>query len=225
VQTGLAVQILATADHELALWAQGQGVPVTTAEPRVIDAICDTRTPQGVVAECRLPTVELAELLTGSGPVVVCEGLADPGNLGSIIRTAEAVGAAGVVTTHGSVDPWNPKAVRAAAGSSFRVPVVAGQQAGELIERLRAAGRVSIALTAQSETDAMGQIRELIREGHRVESIAWVVGSEAHGIAPEIAALADRRASVPMRAPVESLNAAVAISVCLYAAAWAEVPR
>jgi len=225
VEAGWVVEVLATPESQIGAWAADRGVPVTVAEPKVIEAICDTRTPQGVVAECRLPATELQEILDRSGPVVVCEQLADPGNLGTIIRTAEAVGAAGVITTAGSVDPWNPKTVRAAAGSSFRVSIAADQDAGAALEQIHASGRTSIALTADAAQEVMACIRELAVAGTPADSLAWIVGSEAHGIGTETAASAHTRARLPMRAPVESLNAAIALSVCLYAAAWAEVPR
>lgn len=225
VEAGWVVEVLATEESQVVAWAADRGVPITAAEPKVIEAICDTRTPQGVVAECRLPATELPDILDRSGPVVVCEQLADPGNLGTIIRTAEAVGAAGVVTTAGSVDPWNPKTVRAAAGSSFRVPIAADQDPATALERIHASGRTSIALTAEASQDVMACVRELAVAGTSADSLAWIVGSEAHGISAELAEQADTQAKLPMRAPVESLNAAVALSVCLYAAAWAEVPR
>ena len=225
VEAGWVVEVLATAESQTGAWAADQGVRVTPADAKVIEAICDTRTPQGVVAECRLPATELRDALERSGPVVVCEQLADPGNLGTIIRTAEAVGAAGVITTTGSVDPWNPKTVRAAAGSSFRVPIAADQDSASALEQIQATGRTSIALTADAAQEVMACIRELAVAGKPADSLAWIVGSEAHGISGDLAHKADLRARLPMRAPVESLNAAIALSVCLYAAAWAEVPR
>ena len=225
IEAGWALEVLAAADSETGAWAVAQGVRVTPAQPKVIEAICDTRAPQGVVAECRLPASDLASLLAASGPLVVCEQLADPGNLGTIIRTAEAVGAAGVITTTGSVDPWNPKTVRAAAGSSFRVPIAADQDPASALEQVHATGRTSIALTADAAQEVMACIRELAVAGKPADSLAWIVGSEAHGISGDLAHKADLRARLPMRAPVESLNAAIALSVCLYAAAWAEVPR
>lgn len=225
VEAGWALEVLATAISEVGTWAAAQGVRVTTAEPKVIEAVCGTRTPQGVVAECRLPDNDLAAVVSAPGPLVVCEQLADPGNLGTIIRTAEAVGAAGVITTSGSVDPWNTKAVRAAAGSSFRVPIAADQDGATALQRIRGSGRTSIALTADAPWEVASCIQELAVSGTPADSLAWLVGSEAHGISNEIAQQADTRARLPMRAPVESLNAAVALSVCLYAAAWAKVPR
>jgi TrmH family RNA methyltransferase len=225
VDAGAAVEIYTTLDHEVGRWLQDREVRVTTAEQRVIEAICDTRSSQGVVAVCRLPEPDLPALLSRPGPVVLVERLSDPGNLGTIIRTAEAVGAAGVITTPGSVDPWNPKTVRAAAGSSFRLPVVADQDGLAVLELLAKGERTSVALTAEATREARQLIGEWLGSGAQADSIAWIVGSEAHGISNELAQTADLRARLPMRAPVESLNAAIALSVCLYAAAWVQVPK
>jgi len=225
VQAGWAKLVLVSIDHELTDWVRSHGVPVTPATPRVVDAACDTSSSQGIVAECAIPPSDLGALLAGDGPVVVCDTIADPGNLGTIIRTAEAVGAAGVITTAGSVDPWNPKAVRAGAGSSFRVPIAADRPIEAILAACTEAGRWSIALAGDATDEVLPAIVRARAAGHPPQELAWVVGSEAHGVCAQMRAGVDASARLPMAPTVESLNAAIALSVCLYTAAWIEVPR
>lgn len=219
---GDVVQVLAVPDHPLVPVAQAAGVRIVPALARVVDAASDTRSSQGVLAECRIPAVSLADVVAGSGPVVIADRIADPGNLGTIVRTAEAVGAAGVITTPGSVDPWNPKSVRASTGSIMRLPVAPGGDGQELVARVQEAGRIVVALTGSSPLDVFAL---LDREQRVPSQWAWLVGSEAHGVAEELAAAADHRAALPMAPAVESLNAAIAVAVCLYGAQQAEVAR
>ena len=221
LDAGWVREVLAEPGHPLAVRARNAGVPVHDAEGRVITAICDTKTAQGIVAECDLPNVTVEQALSGAGPIVVCDRLADPGNLGTIIRTAEAVGASGVLTTHGSVDTWNPKVVRASAGSIFRIPVVQLASAVEAMQRTRQAGWMTVALSAQAPVTVFDVVADRTRAGGGHTRIAWMVGSEAHGIDAQAATAADVRARIPMSPTVESLNAAIAVAICLYAAVGA----
>lgn len=203
-------------NHALMRSAAAAGIDVHEADERVLAAICDAKTPQGIVAECAIPDTDIDSVLSAPGPVVICDRLADPGNLGTIIRTAEAVGAAGVLTSYGSVDAWNPKVVRASAGSIFRLPVVSLPSAGEAVAAVQAAGWHAIALTADASQSVFCAVDDLRESSGAGKRLAWLVGSEAHGISPEAIARADRRASIPMRASVESLNAAISVAICLY---------
>jgi TrmH family RNA methyltransferase len=225
IEAGWATSVLAAVDHGLTGWVREHGVRLVPATPRVVEAACDTASSQGIVAECTIPASDLGALLAGDGPVVVCDTIADPGNLGTIIRTAEAVGAAGVITTNGSVDPWNPKAVRASAGSSFRVPIAADRPVEAILASCAEADRWSIALAGDATDEVPPAIERARAHGHPPQELAWVVGSEAHGVCAQLRAGVDATARLPMAPTVESLNAAIALSVCLYAAAWAEVPR
>ena len=218
IDAGWVREIVATPDHLLARRAASSGIEVHEADERVLAAICDAQSTQGVVAECRIPERSVDELTSGHGPIVICDRLADPGNLGTIIRTAEAVGARGVVTTHGSVDAWNPKVVRASAGSIFRLPVVSVPTSSEAVLQVKAAGWRTIALTADAPDSVFSVIDELRVSGHTASKLAWLVGSEAHGVFPEALEVADQLASIPMRASVESLNAAISVAICLYVA-------
>jgi TrmH family RNA methyltransferase len=161
-----------------------------------------------------MPTWTWANVLdTGKGAtplIVVLVGIQDPGNLGTIIRSAEAFGAAGVVCLPGTVNAWNPKAVRASAGSVFRLPVLsAGEE--KTLEQLRSAGVRVLATTAQGSQPA--DLVDLARP------VALVIGNEGNGIPVDLAAQADGAITIPCPGPVESLNAAVAASVLLYEAA------
>lgn len=215
---GQVIEVLCVPDHPLIADAADAGVPVVLAVPRVVDAAADTRTSQGVVAECRIPEFSAHEILGRPGPVVIADRLGDPGNLGTIVRTAEAVSAAGVILTPGSVDPWNPKAVRASAGSMMRVPIASSADATAFLGVAQETGRPVIALAGGGATDVFELLGDLSRDSFSATSLAWIVGSEAHGIGEELLARADHTARIPMAASVESLNAAIATAVCLYAA-------
>jgi len=141
--------------------------------------------------------------------IVVLAGIQDPGNLGTILRSAEAFGATGVICLTGTVSRWNPKAMRASAGSVFRLPTLASS-AAKCFLHLREANIRTLA-TLPQDADPLGEID--LRQ-----PIALVIGAEGSGLAPEIAAQCDARITIPCPGPVESLNAAVAASVLLYEA-------
>lgn len=220
LEAGSVLRVIATVEHGMTDAVLTKGVELIPAEPRVIEAICDTRSSQGIVAECELPPSDLAAVVAVAGPVVVCDGIADPGNLGTILRTAEAVGAAGVITTAGSVDPWNPKAVRAAAGSTFRVPIAADRPAPAISTALTESGRFAIGLSGAADRTVAEAIAAATASGHDATRLAWWVGSEAHGLSAEGRDSSDMLARLPMQPTVESLNAAISVAVCLYAASW-----
>ncbi len=180
----------------------------------LLDAALTTETPQPVAALAETPDWTWADVL---GPrqnraalIVVLAGLQDPGNPGAILRSAEAFGATGVVSLPGTVSAWNPKAVRASAGSVFRVPLIAAGER-DCLEHLHEAGVRILAATA----------RDAAAPGDRLEMtdpVAVIIGNEGNGVADGLAAKADARITIPCPGPVESLNAAVAASVLLYEA-------
>ncbi len=147
--------------------------------------------------------------------ILVLAGLQDPGNLGTILRSAEAFGATGIVALPGTVSPWNPKLVRASAGSVFRVPLVAAS-ADDCFERLRSAG-IKLWTTA-------AQGAEPAHQANLAAPAALLIGNEGNGVPPELAARAQGSLTVPCPGPVESLNAAVAASVLLYEASLQRTP-
>jgi TrmH family RNA methyltransferase len=193
--------------------ARDAGVAVRPVAAGVLDTVTDTVTPQGVVAVAERRTAPV-DRLVGEGAVLVLAGVADPGNAGTLVRAAEAAGAMGVVFCDGAVDPFGPKVVRAAAGSLLRLPVVevaAGASTIAALVALRSGGRRLVATQA--------------RDGRDPESVdlaapvALVIGSEAHGLSPEVATLVDVAVTIPMAGAIESLNAAVAGALVLFEAA------
>jgi TrmH family RNA methyltransferase len=179
----------------------------------------DTVTPQGIVAVCRqLHHTDLSAVLDGSPRLVaVLAGIADPGNAGTVLRTADAAGASAVVFTEGSVDPYNGKCVRASAGSLFHVDIVRGGSPEDTVRALRGAGLTVLAADAHGTAD----LDELADGQDLRASTAWLFGSEAHGLPGQVAALADARVRVALHGLAESLNLAAAAAVCLYASARA----
>ena len=177
----------------------------------MLDSVLTTENPQSVAALVETPDWTWAHLFgphhTSAALIVVLAGIQDPGNLGTIVRSAEAFGASGIVTLPGTVSPWNPKAVRASAGSVFRLPLMASTEQ-EMLEELREAG-VRIITTAMRRAQPADQADLTI-------PVAIIIGNEGNGVAPNLASKADARITIPCPGPVESLNAAVATSVLLY---------
>lgn len=194
-------------------------VPVFTATDEVVAAISQTVTPQGVVALCRFVDVPLeAALADRPALVAVLAHVRDPGNAGTVLRAADAAGAEAVVLTDASVDPYNPKAVRASVGSVFHVPVVTGARIEDTVVALRAVGMRILAADGAGEADLDD---ELDTDG-LTGPTAWIFGNEAWGLPEEIRALADAVVRVPIHGRAESLNLATAAAVCLYASARAQ---
>jgi TrmH family RNA methyltransferase len=172
----------------------------------------ETRSPRGIAALIDQPTYRLNAVLDEPSPLLlVAAGLQDPGNLGTLIRSAEAFGAAGVLTTPGTVSPWNQKALRASVGSIFRIPVVPVTK--EDLSEIQTRG---VRLLAAVGADGNGVIPA--QEIDLTRSSAIIIGNEGSGLAPEWLAMAIARITIPCPGPVESLNAAVAGSLLLYEA-------
>jgi TrmH family RNA methyltransferase len=186
--------------------AGNAGVEVVYLSTALLSRLSDTPSPQGVIAEASLPEQTRPDLL-GSRAVVL-DGVQDPGNVGTIIRTVDAAGCTGVLMTETCADPYSMKAVRASMGSVFRVPVCVSQSASEVAGVWKTNGTRVIMADSHGMNYASVSINE---------PWALIIGSEGRGVSPELAALADETISIPMRAPVESLNAAVAASILIYA--------
>lgn len=200
-----------TAGSDLPRRAREAGADVVTVSDRVLAALSDTITPQGVVGVAALPPVDLEGVLAGAQLIVVCWQIRDPGNLGTVLRSADAAGADAVVCTGGSVDPRNPKAVRASAGSLFHVPVLVDAAPEAVIEGCRAHGLQIVA------ADGGGAILHTDVDFHR--STAILLGNEAHGLPPSALSEADVVTRVPIHGRAESLNLAAAATVLVYEAA------
>lgn len=195
------------------------GAPIRTVTEPVLARLADTRTPQGVVAVAEIPATSLDTVLAGAPRLLaVLAEVGDPGNLGTVARTADAAGVDAVVLTAGSADPWSGKAIRASAGSLFAVPVVDGADPVDVTTRLRDAGLAVLVTAADGEAD----LDDLIDAGALRRPTAWVFGNEARGVPAAVAALADHRVRIPMAGRAESLNLAAAAAICLYASARAQ---
>jgi TrmH family RNA methyltransferase len=185
-------------------------VKVLTVAADAFDHACATDSPQGIAALVKAPEWTLESLLAVDSPrLVILAGLQDPGNVGTIIRSAEAFAASGVLLTPGSVSPWNQKALRASAGSSFRLPVISLAK----ISPLRGLAERRIPMYA-----CVADAGASIFESDLRSSIALVIGNEGAGISGEILTLCDGNLRVPCPGHVESLNAAIAASIVLYEA-------
>lgn len=198
--------------------AEASGARVSLVTAPVMAAMAQTQTPQGLLAVCALlPEGDLDALMAGDGVVVVLEAIADPGNVGTVIRTADAVGAAGVVLTPDTADVHSDKVVRSTAGSLFHLPVLRGRVIEEVAAAAHAHGRAVAVLGGEYATDLFTAIDDGSVSGRTV----WVVGNEAHGASPEARSAADLTVRIPMSGRAESLNAAVAAAAVLYVSAYA----
>lgn len=185
--------------------------------PKAMDSITDTEAPQGVVAICAMPGRTLDEVLDADPRLVaVCVGISDPGNLGTVIRTAHAAGADAVLVTSGSVDVYNAKVLRATVGSLFHVPVVQGLSTDEIADALGARGLHSFGLAGEVAFGLFDIDDELLRD-----PTAWWIGSEAHGLPDDLRSRVEF-VSIPMPGGAESLNAGVAAAIALYASVRAQ---
>jgi TrmH family RNA methyltransferase len=214
---GVAAAIAAGICEEI--WATKSGarllsaIPDVTMSERVSGVVSETETPRGVLAICRQPRIELEELCSRPGPLVWADGVSDPGNLGTIIRTVWALGAAGVVTSNHSVDAFNSKVVRASAGAICTVPVVPDAPIPDVVSALDASARAIVVLAGEANGDVFAMLRDSVID----QRACWVVGSESHGVCADIRARARRQVCLPLPGGAESLNAGVATSVALYA--------
>jgi len=228
VVSQLFITAPARARHaDLAGQAARQGAHVQAVSGEVMAELAQTITPQGVLAVCRYIDIPLASL-AASGPrlVVILANVRDPGNAGTVLRTADAAGADGVIFSDASVDPYNSKCVRATAGSLFHLPLVMGVPVAQAVGAMREAGlrilaadgRASRSLdeTGPGAPGAPGEPGSPLGQ-----PTAWLFGNEAWGLPADLLALADDAVAVPIYGKAESLNLAAAAAVCLYASARA----
>ncbi len=200
--------------RDLVETAHGAGVRTSLVTDRAIRAMSDTVTPPGVIAVCDLLDVPLTEAVTPDTRLLaVPVAIAEPGNAGTVIRVADAVGADAAILAGDSVDPHNGKCVRSSAGSLFHLPIVRERDTDAVLGALTAAGIQILATAADGEVD-LDEADDLL-----ARPTAWLFGNEAHGLDPAVAARADHRVRIPIRGRAESLNLATAASICLYASA------
>jgi RNA methyltransferase, TrmH family len=216
VREVFATEAAARVHHDL---LASTAVPVRLVTEKAAAGLSETVTPQGLVAVCALRDVPAAAVVSAPPRLsVALAELADPGNAGTVLRTADACGAGAVVFGAGSTDPYGGKAVRASAGSVFHVDVVRGASLERVLPELQAAG-VTV-LAADGGGDAA--LDEVAADGGLAGPVLWLFGNEARGVPADLAALAAARVRIPMRGRAESLNLAAAAAICLYATQLAQ---
>lgn len=202
---------------DLVTRARAKGASVARVTDRAAARLGDTTTPPGLVAVARMVDVPLSDAIRpGARLVAVAVDLTEPGNAGTIIRTADAAGADAVIFVGETVDPHNGKCVRASAGSLFHLPVarVADFEQAAAVLRERGLTLLATALDGDLELDPAKP-----RFGMPDGPVAWIFGNEAHGLPADIARSADRRVRIPIHGRAESLNVAAAAAICLYTGA------
>lgn len=190
------------------------GAPIELVTERAAKALSDTVTPVGLVAVCTMPETDLGAVLAAEPKLLaVPVGISEPGNAGTLIRVADAMGADAVILAGDSVDPYNGKCLRASAGSIFSIPVLGEPDTAAVARSLQDTG-LQVAATVVDGSVSLDDV-ELSRP------TAWLFGPEAHGLASDIVELATVRVRIPMVGGAESLNVAAAAAICLYQSARA----
>lgn len=208
---GCVVEVFTT---EAARHLVAPEVEVTLVDERALASLSDSVSPAGVVALCRFVDRPLAHLLDRAPRLVaVCADVRDPGNAGTVVRTADAAGADAVVLAGQSVDLYNPKTLRAAVGSAFHLPVAVEPEPADVVRAAQAAGLTVLATAGDGEV-SLHDAGDLL-----AAPTAWLFGNEAHGLPDGLAALADHRVRIPIHGRAESLNLATAAALCLYESA------
>jgi RNA methyltransferase, TrmH family len=211
---GLVSEVFATQSASDRFGAMLADVPVHLVTERAAKALSDTVTPVGLVAVCSMPETTLADVLAyGPRVVAVAVEISEPGNAGTLIRVADAMGADAVVLAGHSVDPYNGKCLRASAGSIFSIPVVSEPDAARAVMTLTGAGLQLLATTVDGEIS--------LDDADLHPPTAWLFGPEAHGLPTQLADLATHRVRIPMPGRAESLNVASAAAICLFQSARA----
>jgi len=190
--------------------ACGVRAGIYLAQDRLYKKLSDTVTPQGIMAVCEKKPSSIEQIAANGSLLLLCEGLADPGNIGALIRTAAAAGAGGVILTKGCADLFSPKVIRASAGSLFNIPCAEMEDALSAARFLKNKGIILAAAHLKGKTS--------LYNADMTKALCIMIGSEARGLSPEISALADILIRIPMNSKTESLNAAAAGSILLYEA-------
>jgi TrmH family RNA methyltransferase len=190
---------------------EARGVPIRRMRDDVLESLSEAETSQGILALARRPRFEEDELYAGTPLLVVAVAIQNPGNVGGLLRTAEAAGATGAYLTDGTADPFSWKALRGSMGSAFRLPHLAGLGLAEVARRLASRGVKTVATAAEAPTR--------YDEADLRRPLALLLGNESAGLAEEVLRGADSEVSIPMAGRVDSLNVGVAAGVVLFEAA------
>ena len=216
MRRGLVSEVFVTESAQQRFGSMLSDAPIHVVTERAAKALSDTVTPVGLVAMCQVPETTLQDVVAATpGLVAVAVAISEPGNAGTLIRIADAMGADAVVLAGHSVDPYNGKCLRASAGSIFTIPVVSDVDAAETVAALSGAGLQVLATTID------GEISLDDAEAMLSAPTAWLFGPESHGLPTEVAAMATHRVHIPMPGSSESLNVASAAAICLYQSARA----
>jgi TrmH family RNA methyltransferase len=209
LDAGAPLEVVCTAEpmHPVAVAAAQAGVEVVHVTPELLGRLTSTVTPQDVVGTSAYVDVGI-DALAPEGCWAILHEVRDPGNAGTVLRSADASGASAVCFSEASVDPYNPKTVRSSAGSIFHVPLARGVSTSEAIAVARTGGMRVLAMDTRGSQDLYATDLD--------GPVAFVFGNEAHGLPQEVAALADATVRVPHRGRAESLNLAAAATVCLF---------
>lgn len=183
---------------------------LTCVSEAVMKKIADTETPQGIIAVCRMQEQPLEQLLASGKLLLVLDRVGDPGNIGTMLRTADAAGVGGIILLKGTADIYAPKTVRSSMGSLFHVPVLSGVAEQEFIDNAKKAG-YQLLVTALDGADNLYQADLKGR-------LAFVMGNEAGGVSASLLQQADKRVFIPMRGKAESLNVAMAAGIVMFEA-------
>ncbi|PKH41977.1 RNA methyltransferase, TrmH family [Nocardioides alpinus] len=212
---GCVVEVFATQGAQAQYADLLDGTPVTLVDDRALASLSDSVSPAGLVALCRHIDSPLAHVVTVAPRLlVICADVRDPGNAGTVIRTADAAGADAVVLAGQSVDAYNPKTVRATVGSLFHLPFAVEPDPAAAVRAAQQRGLTVLAADGAGEVDLF--------DADLSGPTAWLFGNEAWGLPDELAALADQRVAIPIHGRAESLNLSTAAAVCLYASARAQ---
>jgi TrmH family RNA methyltransferase len=213
VENGLANYILALDDSEVVEFAQKSRLKVYRINEAASKSLSDTKTPQGIYAVCEMPDLNLMEMQVKRFSIVL-DRISDPGNVGTIIRTATAFGADSVIALAGTADVWSGKVVRSTAGAFAQVPIISGVTEEELLTWTAKNGINSLALDGNGSTS----MNSLDLQAPHI----WLVGNEAGGLTDNLIHSATTSIKIPMMANVESLNAAMAVGICAFASFTAQ---
>ena len=190
-------------------------VPVVVVSDKIFISMSDTVTPQGIMALVRQPCFDRENILRGrkregAGCFLILENISDPGNLGTILRTGEGAGISGIFMSTDTVDIYNPKVIRSTMGSIYRVPFLYVENLRELAKEMKDRGITIYAAHLKGDRSCY--------EADYSKDSCFLVGNESHGLSEEMAEMADIKMKIPMEGQVESLNAAIAATVCMYEA-------
>lgn len=208
IKHGLADYVLAEHESQITLDAQKARLKVYRISDSANKALSDTKTPQGIYAVCNIPDFQLSDMRVENFAIVM-DRISDPGNVGTIIRTAAAFGADAVIALTGSADVWSGKVVRSTAGAFAELPVLGSISESEFLNWQKSLDVETFALAGSGHQD--------LPQTNLSKPHLWLVGNEAGGLTQSLLNSASKTIRIPMKPNIESLNAAMAVGICAFA--------